>query len=344
MKKLQILLFILLFNVVAKAANQYLYRVHVGSYKVTESPEAIKSLPEVKKYMLPEGYHCFFSGGYYIYFKGALERLKDIHKKGFKKATIRVYKNEKLILLMDGLNHIEEESINPTPIPENEILDKQIFSLSKKWTLRNRADFYREMIIPSLTDTTGYKPKNENLESNWKFNLNIFGQLGWQKKSSSAKDPHKEKIKNKEENENTEEEEEEEEEIYDKALMAAIEEGIVEEKAEEVIEENDENIELSDQFIPDENPVFKIYLASVKTGGIVPTKIKYVPDIVYTYEKKALTLYTVGYYVSSAKAQADLAIYRDKGFYNAKIIGIYKTIVVSQDIADEILSRVQQEK
>ena len=110
----------MLFNVVANAANQYLYRVHVGSYKATESPEAIKSLPEVKKYMLPEGYHCFFSGGYYIYFKGALERLKDIHKKGFKKATIRVYKNEKLILLIDGLNHIEDESINPTTIPEKE--------------------------------------------------------------------------------------------------------------------------------------------------------------------------------------------------------------------------------
>ena len=123
------------------------------------------------------------------------ETASGLHKKGFKKATIRVYKNEKLILLMDGLNHIEEESINPTTIPENEILDKQIFSLSRKWTLRNRADFYREMIIPSLTDTTGYKPKNENLESNWKFNLNIFGQLGWQKKSSSAKDPQKEKIK-----------------------------------------------------------------------------------------------------------------------------------------------------
>ena len=342
MKKLKILIIILLFNVVANAANQYLYRVHIGSYKVLDSPEAIKSLPEVKKYMLPEGYHCFFSGGYYIYFKGALKRLKDIHKEGFKKATIRVYKNEKLVLLIDGLNHIEEESINPTPIPENEIVDKQIFSLSRKWTLRNRADFYREMIIPSLTDTTGYTPKNEKLGSKWKFNLNIFGQLGWQKKSSSAKKSPKENIKNKEEDENTEEEEEEE--IYDEALMAAVEEGIVEEKAEEVIEENDENIELSDQFIPDEKPVFKIYLASVETGGKVPTKIKYVTDIVYTYEKKTLTLYTVGYYASSAKAQADLSNYRNEGFYNAKIIGIYKTIVVSQDIADEILFRAQQEK
>lgn len=341
-----LLLIILLFEVSANAANQYMYRVHIGSYKVVDSPQKIESLPEVKKYVLPEGYHCFFSGGYYIYFEGALKRLKDIHTKGFKKATIRVYKNEKLVLLIDGLNHIEEESINPMLIPENETVDKQIFSLSRKWTLRNRADFYREMLIPSLTDTTRYKPKNENLESNWNFNLNLFGHFNWTKRSKKESEPEKSPPKGKEKNkeEDLNSDENEENTTYDEALMLAIEEGIVEEKAEEVIEENDEKIELSDQFFPDEKPVFKIYLASVETGGKVPTKIKHVTEIVYTYEKKTLTLYTVGYYASSAKAYTDLANYRNQGFYNAKIIGIYKTIVVSQNIADEILNRTQPKK
>ncbi len=360
MKKISLLFLLLSINISLIASNSYLYRVHVGSFKREESPSNVPDVPDLKKYILPEGYYCFFSGGYYQYFEGALRQLKEVHKAGFQNATIRVFKNEKLIPVIDGLDHIEEESINPTPIPANEKVDKQIYSLSSKWTLRNRADLYKEIIMPHLTDTTSRDKKEPgdgiNLDLDWKLKLKNFGKFWGNKKSKDGSDEvPADKPSNKEENIQEEEDDKtsvNEDEVaennqtevedttqYDDALLAAIEEGMVEEKTEEVIEENDEKIELNENYVPDEKPEFRIYLTSSEEDGKVPMSIKYVPDIVYTFQKRTLTLYTVGYFESSAEAQADLANYRNEGFYNAKIIGVYKSVVVSQKIADDILAR-----
>ena len=352
--------------------NQFLYRVHVGSYKKEEVPANIRDVKYLKKYVLPEGYNCFFSGGYYLYFEGAYRQLATVKAAGFEKATIRVFKNERLIPVFDGLDHIEEELINPTPIPANQKLDKQIYSLSEKPTLKNRVDLYREIIMPYLTDTSQKAKKEvEGLDLDWKLRLAKFGKF-WGKKNKgdgeqkapeealeeeeapaesfvfvepkSKKKKEKKKKEKKEEVKAPEEKDEEVAElpdsvVYDEALMAAVEEGMVEEEVEEAIEEEDDKIELNDNYVPDERPEFRIYLTSAKDKRDAPMSIKYVPDIIYTFEKKDITMFTVGYYNSSAEAQSDLAKYKADGFYNAKVIGVYKSVVVSQRIADDILER-----
>ena len=351
--------------------NQFLYRVHVGSYKKEEVPANIRDVKYLKKYVLPEGYNCFFSGGYYLYFEGAYRQLATVKAAGFEKATIRVFKNERLVPVFDGLDHIEEELINPTPIPANQKLDKQIYSLSEKPTLKNRVDLYREIIMPYLTDTSEKAKKEvEGIDLDWKLRLAKFSKF-WGKKNKddleqkapeeaveeevpvdgfvfvepkSKKKKEKKKKEKKEEVNAPEEKDEEVAElpdsvVYDEALMAAVEEGMVEEEVEEAIEEEDDKIELNDNYVPDERPEFRIYLTSAKDKRDAPMSIKYVPDIIYTFEKKDITMFTVGYFDSSAEAQADLAKYKADGFYNAKVIGVYKSVVVSQRIADDILER-----
>ncbi len=348
-----------------------MYRVHVGSYKKEEVPANIRDVKYLKKYVLPEGYNCFFSGGYYLYFEGAYRQLATVKAAGFEKATIRVFKNERLVPVFDGLDHIEEELINPTPIPANQKLDKQIYSLSEKPTLKNRVDLYREIIMPYLTDTSQKAKKEvEGIDLDWKLRLAKFGKF-WGKKNKddveqkapeeaveeeapvgsfvfvepkSKKKKEKKKKEKKEEVKAPEEKDEEVAElpdsvVYDEALMAAVEEGMVEEEVEEAIEEEDDKIELNDNYVPDERPEFRIYLTSAKDKRDAPMSIKYVPDIIYTFEKKDITMFTVGYYNSSAEAQSDLAKYKADGFYNAKVIGVYKSVVVSQRIADDILER-----
>ena len=335
-------------------------------------PSNIREVPYLKKYVLPEGYNCFFSGGYYLYFEGAYRQLTAIKAKGFENATIRVFKNERLVPVFDGLDHIEEELINPTPIPAKQKIDKQIYSISEKPTLKNRVDLYREIIMPYLTNTSQRaKREVEGIDLDWKLRLAKFGKF-WGKKPKDDKDkgdqpeevetetqpteefvfvepkakkkkPKKEK-KKKEEAKPAKEKDEEVAElpdslVYDEALMAAVEEGMVEEEVEEAIEEDDDKIELNDKYVPDEKPEFRIYLTSAKDKRDAPMSIKYVSDIVYTFEKKSITLFTVGYYESTAEAQADLAKYKADGFYNAKVIGVYKSVVVSQAIADDLLAR-----
>lgn len=362
MKSIKLILFLLVINIAAKADSEYLYRIHVGSFKRIDVPENIKEVPNVKKYVLPEGHNCFFSGGYFLFFEGAYRQLKKVQEKGFKKATIRVYKNEKLIPVFDGLNHIEEEIVNPSSIPANRKVDEQLFSLSKKWTLKNRADLYREIIMPGLTNTSGRGSSEtvEGAELDWKLKIKKFGRF-WEKKPKKVKEElkidnipsKKEKVLIEEKTKEKKKEKELVEEIsvvekdtsvYDEALLAAIEEGMVEEKAEEIIGENDENLELNDNYLPDEKPEFRIYLTSSDKNDRTPTSVSYVPDLVYTFQKKNLTLYTVGYYNNSAQAMADLSQYQADGFHNAKIIGIYKSVVVSQKIADDILNRYLNQK
>lgn len=373
--KSKLLVFALLFTLSLSASNQFLYRVHVGSYKKEEVPKNIREVPYLKKYVLPEGYNCFFSGGYYLYFEGAYRQLNAVKAKGFKDATIRVFKNERLVPVFDGLDHIEEELINPTPIPANQKLTKQVYSIAEKPTLKNRVDLYREIIMPYLTDTSQkVKREMEGIDLDWKLRLAKFGKF-WGKKDKDGKEKEvkeeevaeeeatdnfvfvepkakKKKKKEKKKKEGVKKAEEKEEElvaqpdsaIYDDALLAAVEEGMVEEEVEEAIEEDDGKIELNDKYIPDEKPEFRIYLTSAKDKRDAPMSIKYVPDIIYTFEKKKITLFTVGYYESSADAQADLAAYQSEGFYNAKIIGVYKSVVVSQAIADDLLARYLKAK
>ena len=311
-----------------------MYRVQVGTYTRAEIPKDIKKIKDLKKYLLPGGYHCFFKGGYYHYFEGANRELEILKSWGYNKALIRVYRDEKLLSYKSAERIVMMETYNPTPIPANEKIDKQSFSIEQKKTFENRLGFYHEIkkpedYVPGIDTALAIKElPEENVEEEGekkKFKLSSL----WKKKDV-AKEPEVPIT-----------EEEADTMIIDEELIAAVKEAVIEEKADEIIEENDEELVLPENFKVDDIPFFKIYLASTEKGKPIPTAVEYAPDIVYTYNKRNMILYAVGYFKNSADAQADLNRYIAKGFYNARIIAIYKTIVVSQRMGDEILKRVK---
>lgn len=349
------LLCVFLFSTVVGATNEILYRVQVGSYKKEEAPKDVRKIPKMKKYVLPEGYYCFFSGGYYFYFEGASRALNAVKELGYENAVIRVFKDDRLLSADAAQKYIMKELANPTPIPSNQKVDRQVYSIDEKKTLENRIILFKEITQPKSNDSLNLamntpeiavKIKKFSLKGlSWfKFKKGTKSENGDEEISSSNKKDEKNESENDDELESASAEVDELDTDtieFDPELLEAVKEAVVEEKAEEIIEENDEELILPEGFKVDDIPFFKIYLASAEKGKETPLSVQYVPDIVYTYEKRDLTLYAVGYYATSDEAQADLQRYQDKGFYNAKIIAIYKTIVVSQNMGDEILKRVK---
>ena len=333
MKKFStLLIFLIICSFSTDAKGTLTFRVQVGSYKRADIPKNIKQIKDLKKYLLPNGYSCYFKGGYYKYFEGANRALAELKSKGYEKALIRVYRDEKLLSYKNAKSIVMMETYNPTPIPANEKIDKQSYSIEQKKTFGNRIGFYKEILkpeeyIPGIDTALEIKELPEEIAEEEKFKISSL----WKRKKKD----------NSEEQEVAITEEEADTVEIDPEIIAAVKEAVVEEKAEEIIEENDDEIILPENFRVDDIPFFKIYLASTKKGKPIPTAVEYAPDIVYTYIKRDMVLYAVGYFKNSADAQADLARYVDKGFYNAKIIAIYKTIVVSQRMGDEILSRVK---
>lgn len=331
MKNLFALLVLLIaFNTSASAKSQLLFRVQVGNYKKAEAPKDIRKVPKLKKYLLPEGYYCFFTGGYFFYFEGASRALDVVKQMGYTEAKIRVFKDDKLLAVEDAEKYVLQETYNPTPIPSNQKVDKQIYSITQKRTLENRIIIYKEITAPKTPH--GARDRDSLTINKPKFSFKSFK---WKKKKKDSKTDNPDEVVE------VKDEQSEDTLEIDPELLAAVKDAVVEEKAEEIIDENDDELVLPENFKVDDIPFFKIYLASAEKGNPVPVSVEYVPDIVYTYEKKEMTLYAVGYFKTSAEAQADLKRYMDKGFYNAKIIAIYKTIVVSQRMGDEILSRVK---
>lgn len=352
------LLCIFLFSTVVEASNEILYRVHVGSYKKIDAPKDVRKIPKMKKYVLPEGYYCFFSGGYYYYYEGASRALNVVKEMGYENAVIRVFKDDRLLSVDAAQKYIMKEMANPTPIPSNQKVDRQIYSINEKKTLGNRIILFKEVTQPKEDDSLNLALNTPEIALKMKkFTFKGLSWFKWNKDkdkdkpedeiASNDKSEDDEVMESEVLSQSSEMEADETEELevdtadFDPELLLAVKEAVVEEKAEEIIEENDDELVLPEGFKVDDIPFFKIYLASAETGKETPLSVQYVPDIVYTYEKKDLTLYAVGYYASSAEAQEDLKRYQEKGFYNAKIIAIYKTIVVSQNMGDEILNRVK---
>lgn len=339
-----ILSFVFLLSLVSNAKNEILFRVQVGAYKKEEAPKDIRKIPKLKKYVLPEGYYCFFAGGYYSFFEGANRCLANVKEMGYSLARIRVIRDGRLLSDESAEKYVLKEMVNPTPIPANKKVDQQKYSIDQKRTLENRMILFKEITQPKeinddSLNLTINKPKLD-------LRLKLKG-FSWKRdkksgKKNSKEDEDSEKSKSQSEDIIDEEILDEDTMVIDPELLEAVKEAVVEEKAEEIIDENDDNLLLPDNFKVDDIPFFKIYLASTEKGKATPRSVEYVPDIVYTYEKKDMMLYTVGYYKTSAEAQADLARYKDKGFYNARIIAIYKTIVVSQRMGDQILEKVNK--
>lgn len=343
MKKIMgILSFVLLFNIIAEGKNEILFRVQVGAYKKEDAPKDIRKIPKLKKYVLPEGYYCFFAGGYYSYFEGANRCLTKVKELGYEKAKIRVIRDDRLLSVEAAEKYILKELVNPTPIPANKKVDQQKYSIEQKRTLENRMILFKEITQPK-------NPNNDSLNlalnaPKVDFKMKLKG-FKWGKRKKGSKNAKSDGEGRDSKTENVEVEENQVEEdtmVIDPELLEAVKEAVVEEKAEEIIDENDDNIMLPENFKVDDIPFFKIYLASAEKGHPAPRAVEYVPDIVYTYEKKDMTLYAVGYFKTSAEAQEDLRRYKDKGFYNARIIAIYKTIVVSQRMGDQILEKANK--
>lgn len=344
MKKIVgILTFVLLLSVTAQAKNEILFRVQVGAYKKEEAPKDIRKIPKLKKYVLPEGYYCFFAGGYYSFFEGANRALKAVKELGYAEARIRVIRDDRLLSDDAAEKYVLKELVNPTPIPSNRKIDEQKYSIEQKKTLENRMILFKEITQPKTENNDSLNIAINKPKLDLKMKLKKFG---WGKRKKDPKnvkpggDSDDKKVSNAEEVD--ENQIEEDTMVIDPELLEAVKEAVVEEKAEEIIDENDDNLMLPENFKVDDIPFFKIYLASAEKGHPAPRAVEYVPDIVYTYEKKDMTLYAVGYFKTSAEAQEDLRRYKDKGFYNARIIAIYKTIVVSQRMGDQILEKANK--
>jgi hypothetical protein len=159
-------------SLAAEAKGTLLYRVQVGSYKRAETPKDIKKIDELKKYLLPEGYYCFFKGGYYNFFEGANRALEGVKAIGYNKALIRVYRDQKLLSYKEGEKFIMMETYNPTPIPSNEKIDKQIFSIDQKRTFENRIWLYKEITAQETytpgMDSVVVEKEKFKLSSLWK--------------------------------------------------------------------------------------------------------------------------------------------------------------------------------
>lgn len=112
---------------------------------------------------------------------------------------------------------------------------------------------------------------------------------------------------------------------------------------EELIEKGTEKIDVDDPRIRSSGdlPFFKIYLGSNVKGGDTPESIENLPEIVYVYDEKKVIIYTVGYYGTSAEAEKEVKRYIQQGFGKAKVVGVYRGIIISNEIAKAIVEKAR---
>ena len=79
-------------------------------------------------------------------------------------------------------------------------------------------------------------------------------------------------------------------------------------------------------------------------NGIVPQKVEDLQEIVYVYDKQKILIYTVGFYASAEDAEKDIPKYQKKGFDKADVIGIYKAMVISKEVANYVTKKSLEKK
>ncbi len=366
------LLLVLVFNL---SAFNLLFRVQVGTFAKGETPQEILDILGITTYSLPEGYNSYFAGGYYENYMGCKIRLASVKKFGIKNSMIRVFKNGKLISIEEGQEYIakEEEKIAKGKIDE-ETLNQQVYSIDKKNTLKNRDQLYREIGKEAIPDSILIVMRMEALER-----VSANKKTKKQRKDLSEKDknevkkiilktqdvdnpvdtkevekllPKEDDIKpipkniytlDKKKELESKREEEKNSEILEKEVLADIE--IADEIAKEILEKSEEILEKKE---PDFNsadlPFYKIYLLSNLNNGIVPQKVEDLQEIVYVYDKQKILIYTVGFYASAEDAEKDIPKYQKKGFDKADVIGIYKAMVISKEVANYVTKKSLEKK
>jgi hypothetical protein len=372
--KFTIILLVLVFNL---NAFNLLFRVQIGTFAKGETPQEVSEIQGVTTYSLPEGYNSYFAGGYYENYMGCKIRLASVKKIGIKNSMIRVFKNGKLLGIEEGQEYIakEEEKIAKGKIDE-ETLYLEFYNIDKKNTLKNRDLLYREIGVEVIPDSILIEIRMEALErasANKKTKEQKVFLTEKEKNEDKIKivkpkvvdnpvdEKEVEKLLQKEddvkplpkniytldkkkelENKRKEEEqkkiEERNSEILEKEVLADIE--IADEIAKEILQQSEEIIEKKEpDFTPTDLPFYKIYLLSNLNNGIVPQKVEDLQEIVYVYDKQKILIYTVGYYASLEDAQKDIPKYQKKGFDKADVIGIYKAMVISKEVAEYVTKK-----
>ena len=366
------LLLVLVFNL---SAFNLLFRVQVGTFAKGETPQEISEILGITTYSLPEGYNSYFAGGYYENYMGCKIRLASVKKFGIKNSMIRVFKNGKLISIEEGQEYIakEEEKIAKGKIDE-ETLNQQVYSIDKKNTLKNRDQLYREIGKEAIPDSILIVMRIEALER-----VSANKKTKKQRRDLSEKDknevkkiilktqdvdnpvdtkevekllPKEDDIKpipkniytlDKKKELESKREEEKNSGNLEKEVLADIE--IADEIAKEILEKSEEILEKKE---PDFNsadlPFYKIYLLSNLNNGIVPQKVEDLQEIVYVYDKQKILIYTVGFYASAEDAEKDIPKYQKKGFDKADVIGIYKAMVISKEVANYVTKKSLEKK
>ncbi len=105
---------------------------------------------------------------------------------------------------------------------------------------------------------------------------------------------------------------------------------------------NSQNI--SSNTIVNEAPVFKIFIGSQDNGIGDPMEFKKLKnEIIYSYEGRTETKYTVGFYQNEKEARKYLSKYKNI-IYESEIVGLYKGIVISLKLANELLEQFNKLK
>ncbi len=138
--------------------------------------------------------------------------------------------------------------------------------------------------------------------------------------------------------------------VYTKAEILIIKKKIAERKARKKAQSQDFDAKTKDEIkkeeaiiefdnIVKEPPIFKVFLGKyTHVGGEFKEFKQLKNEIVYTYKDRKETTYAVGFYRNEKEAQKDLPKYKDL-VKEAKIVGLYKGMIVSLKLANELLEQ-----
>tara|TARA_Y100000589_G_C27198499_1_gene648229 strand:+ start:5597 stop:6460 length:864 start_codon:yes stop_codon:yes gene_type:complete len=138
--------------------------------------------------------------------------------------------------------------------------------------------------------------------------------------------------------------------VYTKAEIIAIKKKIAERKSRKKAQTQNFDAKTKDErkkeeviaefdHIVKEPPVFKVFLGKYTHAGGEFKEFKQLKnEIIYTYKDRQETTYAVGFYRNEKEAQKDLPKYK-KLVKEAKIVGLYKGMIVSLKLANELLEQ-----
>ena len=162
---------------------QLKYRIQIAISSEKKVPQKFKAIPELKTFTLPTGAKIYFSGGYFNNYKNAKNKLEEVHKVGFNKAFIRVFKYNSLLSKSVGDFYIEkvknkissnQRDNNNSKIKSNNLAfedDKKVYSRAEFLSLKKKIEKTRRIKEKELVSNSTLSKEKEFLEE---FSINTI--------------------------------------------------------------------------------------------------------------------------------------------------------------------------